>query len=171
MFRTHPSHSAFRRGILVFAIGNESRGDDGLGPIIKRHLEEKLVDLANIDFLEDFQFQVEHIYDLMDRDIVLLIDAHLKLSRSCRLEQVMPIRDLSLTTHALNPGGLLWLYESVVGKTPPPTFLLSVRGREFELGSGLSATGLRNFSEAASWGERLLREPNESFWKRAIESG
>jgi hydrogenase maturation protease len=169
MFRMRPPRSERRREILVFAVGNESRGDDGLGPLIKRHLEEKLVDLPSIDFLEDFQFQVEHVYDLMDRVIVLLIDAHLQLSKSCRLEQVMPIRDPSLTTHALNPAGLLWLYESVVGKMPPPTFLLAVQGQEFELGSGLSATGLQNFSEATSWGERLLRKPDLSFWLR--ESG
>ena len=166
-----PPSSECRREILVFAIGNESRGDDGLGPLIKRRLEDSLADLPHIDFLEDFQFQVEHVYDLMDRVIVLVIDAHLQLPRSCRLEQIMPMRDPSVTTHALSPAGLLWLYESVVGKTPPPAFLLAVQGEAFELGSGLSPSGLRNLSEALLWGERLLRRPDLSFWRKEVSSG
>jgi hypothetical protein len=51
---------------------------------------------------------------------------------------------------------------------PPPTFLLAVQGEKFDLGSGLSASGLRNFSEAASWGERLLRQPDVSFWLKEV---
>ena len=66
--------------ILVFAVGNESRGDDALGPLLLRELQAWLTETGladDFELLEEFQLQVEHAMDMKDRRLVLFIDAGL----------------------------------------------------------------------------------------------
>ncbi len=63
---------------LIFAVGNESRGDDALGPLLLRQLESWLAaedHAEQFELLEEFQLQVEHAMDMKDRKLVLFIDA------------------------------------------------------------------------------------------------
>ncbi|HRH15070.1 MAG TPA: homospermidine synthase, partial [Azonexus sp.] len=64
--------------LVVFAVGNPSRGDDAIGPVICGRLEEwleneKLAD--RVELIEDFQLNVEHALDLQSRELALFIDA------------------------------------------------------------------------------------------------
>jgi len=64
--------------ILIFAIGNESRGDDALAPLLVRRLADWLAanDLAGqCEILEEYQLQVEHVLDLQQRRLILFVDA------------------------------------------------------------------------------------------------
>ena len=64
--------------VLIFAIGNESRGDDALGPVLLRKLDAWLQaeNRSNqFELLEEFQLQVENAMDMKDRRLVLFIDA------------------------------------------------------------------------------------------------
>ena len=49
--------------VLIFAVGNESRGDDALGPLLLRELDAWLTaskSSEQFELLEDFQLQIEH---------------------------------------------------------------------------------------------------------------
>ena len=64
--------------VLIFAIGNESRGDDAIAPLLLRRLGAwmEAEDIAGqFELLEDFQLQVEHATDMVGRKLVLFIDA------------------------------------------------------------------------------------------------
>jgi hypothetical protein len=67
-----------RAGLLVIAVGNRSRGDDALGPLLLDRLERWRASGdrgADLELLEDFQLQIEHALDLAGRRLVLFVDA------------------------------------------------------------------------------------------------
>jgi hydrogenase maturation protease len=127
---------------LVIAIGNPSRGDDALGPMLLDRLAA--LALPDVELITDFQLQVEHALDLVGRDEVTLVDADAAGTAPFRYTMVSPSADRSVSTHALSPAALLDTYRRVVDAAIPPTWLLAIRGYAFELGAPLSpAAGTR----------------------------
>ncbi|MCP5091768.1 MAG: Ni/Fe hydrogenase, partial [Gammaproteobacteria bacterium] len=59
--------------LIVFAWGNESRGDDGIGPILARRLRG--LELPGLVVIEDHQLNIEHVMDFADGTPLLFIDA------------------------------------------------------------------------------------------------
>jgi hydrogenase maturation protease len=129
------------RPVLVFAWGNPSRGDDALGPALLDMLEarQRTNDgLGHVELLTDFQLQVEHALDLQGRERVLFIDASVSAQPPYELQPLQAERDASYTTHAMSPGAVLAVYEQINDAPPPPAYMLSIRGYEFELGQALT---------------------------------
>lgn len=144
-------------GILVFAVGNPSRGDDALGPELLRLLEADLsseVREGTVELLTDFQLQVEHALDLRGRARVFFVDASVSVAAPYSLEPVTASRDPSFSSHAMSPAALLHAHAEALGP-PPPAVVLAIRGERFELGAPLSAEAAANLDAAR---ERLLRE-------------
>ncbi|MDH2916128.1 MAG: hydrogenase maturation protease [Gallionella sp.] len=132
--------------ILVFAIGNESRGDDALGPLLLRQLQSD--DIPLTEFIEDFQLQVEHVTDLVGRDAVLFVDADVSCKAPFEFSSITAVHDNSYSSHAMSPSALLHAYRQFHGADAPPTFLLRIRGYGFELGEELSAQATHNLEQA-----------------------
>lgn len=130
--------------ILIFAIGNESRGDDALGPLLLRSLQQGHPEAA--EYLEEFQLQVEHVADLQGRHAILFIDADVSCDAPFHLSRIGALYDNSYTSHAMTPSALLHTYRQVYGEEAPPTWLLRIRGYGFELGEGLSAEASANLA-------------------------
>ena len=127
---------------LIFGWGNPSRGDDALGPLFVEHFAELAArhpEWGGIDFLTDFQLQVEHALDLQGRQRVLFVDASLDAPAPCSLTRIEAARDDSFTTHAMSPQAVLKVFADIDDGEPPPCWLLAIRGERFELGEGLSA--------------------------------
>ena len=133
--------------ILVFAIGNESRGDDALGPLLLRQLQSKY--FSQIEFIEDFQLQVEHVTDLAGREAVLFIDADVSCDEPFHFSKIEAAHDNSYSSHAMSPTALLHAFRQFHGIDAPPTFLLRIRGYGFELGEDLSMEAVSNLEQAA----------------------
>lgn len=137
--------------ILVFAVGNESRGDDALAPLLLRKLE-KWAEAAGLDdrieLIEDYQLQVEHVTDLEGRDAVLFVDADVSCDAPFHFSAIDAAHDNSYTSHAMTPFALLHAYRQVYGTDAPPSYLLRVRGYGFELGETLSEEASANLAEA-----------------------
>ncbi|MCC7218819.1 MAG: hydrogenase maturation protease, partial [Burkholderiales bacterium] len=68
---------------LVIGIGNPSRGDDALGPLLVERIEA--MDLPGVECLTDFQLQVEHALDLVGREQVVFVDATAAGEARCTL--------------------------------------------------------------------------------------
>ncbi|MBI4955848.1 MAG: hydrogenase maturation protease [Myxococcales bacterium] len=136
--------------LLVLGVGNPSRGDDALAPLL---LERAAVELAaalargELELLTDFQLQIEHALDLVGRARVLFVDASVRAAAPFELARVTPARDASATSHALSPAAVLATHAEVVG-APPEAWLLAIRGERFELGEGLSDAARVNLEAA-----------------------
>jgi hydrogenase maturation protease len=139
---------------LVFTWGNPSRGDDGLGPAMYELLLKE--DLQDVDLLTDYQLQIEHAVDLEDRKRVLFVDASTSASAPFELTRLQPDQDTSYTTHAMSPQALLSVYQQVNGRSPPPAWLLSIRGYDFGLGLPLSTAANENLLAAFKHLKQLL---------------
>jgi hydrogenase maturation protease len=133
--------------ILIFAIGNDSRGDDALAPLMLRKLEAEGVGQA--EFIEDYQLQVEHVTDLVGRSAVLFLDADMSCDAPFHFSRINAAHDNSYTSHAMSPAALLHVYRQVYGTDAPPGYLLRIRGYGFELGESLSDEAAANLEFAA----------------------
>lgn len=152
--------------VLVLGWGNLSRGDDALGPLCVAALQGQFPDaLSNsIEFLDDYQLQVEHTLDLLGRRQVLLIDACLDCAAPFEVRQPQPYPDHSYTSHALTPSALLQVFSDVHGQAAPPTTMLAIRGESFELGQAMSPAAQTNLAAALIWAQAwlesaILQEP------------
>ena len=139
--------------VLVLAVGNPSRGDDALGPLLAERVEA--AELAGIEVIVDFQLQVEHALDLVGRDLVIFVDAGTSTPAPFVLEPVEPAADFLHTSHALSPQAVLATYRRLHGVAPPHSLLLCVRGESFELGESLSASAALHLE--AAWAELSRR--------------
>jgi hydrogenase maturation protease len=90
---------------LVIALGNPSRGDDALGPLVAERLEA--LNLAGVEVLTDYQLQIEYALDLRGREEVIFVDASVSAAAPFTFERLAERSDASVTTHALSPQALL----------------------------------------------------------------
>ena len=149
-----------KAGILVLGWGNLSRGDDALGPLFVSRLRERLpTDLREqVEFLDDYQLQVEYALDLGGRRHVLFVDASLDCAPPFFVEPVQARRDTSYTSHALSPEALLQVYEDMQSHASPTATLLALRGEVFGLGEPLTATAESHLQAALEWGMDWVRK-------------
>ncbi|MBK9467023.1 MAG: hydrogenase maturation protease [Gammaproteobacteria bacterium] len=133
--------------VVVFATGNESRGDDGLAPALVRRagLETR----AGITLVIDYQLQVEHALELEGRRLALFIDAGQHTPAPFELRPVHPSPRFLHTTHALAPEAVLETAQRL-GIALPEAWILCVRGEHFELGESLSERALWHMEAAAA---------------------
>ncbi len=143
-----------RPPVLVLGWGNLSRGDDALGPLFVARLLAQLPTglRGQVEFLEDYQLQVEHALDLAGRQRVLLVDASLTCTVPFEARRVQARRDTSYTSHALSPEALLQVCEDMAGAPPPPVTLLAIRGEAFDLGEPMGAAAQCHLLAALAWG-------------------
>ena len=152
---------------LVIGIGNPSRGDDALGPLLVERIEA--MELPGVECLTDFQLQVEHALDLVGREEVVFVDATVAGNAPFTFAPVVPVRDASAATHALTPAAVLDAYVRVTDESLPPARVLAIRGYAFTLGEELSKDAAANLEAA----ERALVSalsappPSEPRWAGA----
>jgi hydrogenase maturation protease len=132
--------------ILILAVGNESRGDDALAPLLIRQIQTEAHE--QVEFIEDFQLQIEHVTDLHGRHAVLFVDADVSCDAPFHLSKISAEYDNSYTTHAMSPFALLHTYRQVYDTNSPPCYLLRIRGYGFELGEPLSHEASENLEQA-----------------------
>ncbi len=144
--------------LLVFGWGNRSRGDDALGPLFIEELRSRAGDRRKdqVQFLEDYQLQVEHALDLASRERVLFVDASLSCAIPFEVRPLRAARDASFTTHAMSPESLLQVFCDLQQVEPPPCTMLAIRGTRFALGEPPGAAALANLELAVAWGLRWM---------------
>ncbi|MFZ4481258.1 MAG: hydrogenase maturation protease [Rhodoferax sp.] len=135
--------------LLVFGWGNQSRGDDALGPLCIETLRAEAQ--AGAEFLDDYQLQIEHALDLVGRQRVLFVDASLNCGVPFEASRLQAAPDRSLGSHALSPSALLQVFLELRGEAAPPSMLLAIRGERFELGEPLSDSASANLVKALAW--------------------
>ncbi len=156
--------------VVVLAIGNPSRGDDALGPLLYGQLAEWLENAGlaeNFVLIEDFQLQIEHALDLVGRELVLFIDAGEGTPGPFVFRQITASTAVAHTTHALSPEAVLQVYCQTEGEAPPPAFVLCVRGEDFALGEPLTAAAKTAAQAALAFLQERCRQPELAAWQGA----
>lgn len=141
--------------ILIIGVGNPSRGDDALGPLLIERLQT--LRLPGVELLTDFQLQVEYALDLQDRLQVIFVDASVNTTPPFTFTPVHATEDDSFSSHALSPGAVLHAYRKLLG-VPPASAVLAIHGEAFELGESLSGAAARNLEAAIEWLTHSLSE-------------
>jgi hydrogenase maturation protease len=155
--------------VLIFAIGNESRGDDAIAPLLLRRLGEWLEAegiTGRFELLEDFQLQVEHATDMVGRELVLFIDAGLDTPAPYSFYRAKGNDSRTLFNHAITPEAVLSTYLQVYQQTPPPAFVLCIRGEKFELGEAPSAEAEQRMELTMQFLQELMQKAEETYWEQ-----
>jgi hydrogenase maturation protease len=154
--------------VLIFAIGNESRGDDALAPLLVRRLapwlaENKLAEACEI--LEEYQLQVEHVLDLQQRRLILFVDAGMDTPAPYDFYPLKNTAAAQLYSHALTPEALLAVHHQLYPSITLTSFVLCIKGESFELGEGLSVAADNNLQKAFDFTSDLISRAEQSAWK------
>jgi hydrogenase maturation protease len=137
--------------ILVAGFGNPYRQDDGAGPAVVNALLQRLGrpaleinddgfdELGNpVDVVVLHQLVPELSETLIDYDRVIFVDSHVgTIPEDIRVQEIEATFKTPFVPHQTHPASILALTRELSGRTPHG-ILLSVRGREFEFGLGLS---------------------------------
>lgn len=156
--------------VVVFAVGNPSRGDDAIGPLLLERLGGWLDDeglAGQFELIEDFQLQIEHALDLSGCQLALFIDAGANTPAPYTFQRIAPATGIAHTTHELPPEAVLQVYRQTEGAEPPPAFVLCVRGEQFELGEPLTGAAAAGLEGAWQLLTELCRQSVLTEWERA----
>jgi len=159
--------------LVIFAVGNPSRGDDAIGPLLGERLTAWLAAeglSGQCELIEDFQLQIEHSLDLCDRRLALFIDAGSGTPAPYTFQRSEAATDFAHTTHALKPEAVLQVHVQTEGQ-PPPAWVLCVRGEQFELGAALSPTAEKHAAAAFALLTTLCRNADPAIWAEYAASG
>jgi len=116
--------------VVIIGYGNPLRGDDGVGWVVAKELQELLISDA-ITIKTCIQLTPELAADLCDAEIAILIDARAgEPAGAVFCEQVEPLPALPSSSHHFAPAALLSYAHHFFGKAPR-TYLVSVNGAEF----------------------------------------
>lgn len=137
--------------ILVIGYGNETRGDDGLGPYVARRLAEKAV--PGVRIVVGHQLLPEMALTVAESEHTIFLDAAAS-PRPFEVRTVQPCGE-SFGTHAGTPEGLLALTRQAFEKCPAAK-VVAVGGERFDFHLGLSETARRHADEALAFLESLL---------------
>lgn len=160
--------------LVVFCVGNPSRGDDALGPSLAERLlswQAKSGREAEIEVVEDFQLNIEHALDLQGRRLALFVDASLACPRPCQFAAVLPASRLGAASHAMQPAEVLRVFMQTEGRMPPPAFVLAIRGESFTLGEGLSQAAAEHLAAAWQILLPLLEKLDPAIWAAQEKAG
>lgn len=124
--------------VAVVGYGNTLRGDDAIGIEAAKKIQESASGLK----AEVFQFQqlcIDAVYLLKDFHRVIFLDCSVEIGSGQVVCKKVSLDDTSPITmsHHLRPEQLLVLIRSLYG-TAPDAYVLTVGGREFDFGAGLS---------------------------------
>ena len=161
--------------LLILGVGNPSRGDDALGPLLIQKLETLLTQeekgaAGGVELLTDFQLQIGHALDLFNRSLVLFVDAPVDCAPPFELTIIKPQTNRSISTHALAPEAVLRVYEELYHHCPPPAFQLGLCAESFELGESLSPKARLHLEAALDEVLWLCQHPDPNAWKSRCRS-
>ncbi len=131
--------------VLIFGYGNPGRQDDALGVLLVEALEQwaKEKNMGSISFDSNYQLNVEDALTISEYDMVIFADASVEPIEHFEVTKVTASQKTEFTMHAMSPDFVLHLCQSLYTKFPA-TYLVHIKGYEFELKEGLTPNGKEN---------------------------
>jgi len=141
----------------LFAIGNSGRQDDGLGWAFGEALERAGFFKGQIHYR--YQLQVEDAELVSKAGAVIFVDAFKGgLPGGFEWQPCGPAPEFHFSTHAISPGSILFLCETLYG-TLPEAYCLLVQGEEWELEIGLTGPASSHLDKALRFFENEKMKP------------
>jgi hydrogenase maturation protease len=132
--------------LLLIAIGNVARGDDGLGWQLADRIKDELPKNCTIEYR--YQLQVEDALMLAEFDAIIFVDAtETSYSEGFAFTPCFPATHYFFSSHQQSPETLLYLTEQLYQKRPK-SFLLAISGYQWELGEIISDEAKMNLESA-----------------------
>ena len=141
--------------ILVYGYGNPGRTDDALGILFSQELEKK--NYPGLLFDNNYQLNAEDALLISEYDAVIFADASHKPDSFC-FSRLQPSLEIGFTTHAMHPGSVLALCHQLYDKHPQ-TFLMEIRGYEWDMAEKISDKARENLNGALTFIDPLLKNP------------
>jgi len=139
--------------ILIYAYGNPGRQDDGLGNRFIEEMEKWISEnnISNIELESNYQLNIEDAANISEKDLVIFVDASTEQIEDIYFSIVEPSESRSeFTTHAASPAFILALCIKLYNKHPE-TYLLQIRGYEWEFKEDLSEMAEKNLEKAVEF--------------------
>lgn len=135
--------------ILVYGYGNPGRQDDGLGVVLAEEVARWCKDdqLVYVDTDTNYQLNVEDAAVIAGYDMVIFADASQEDVPAFRFDRLMPSAKTEFTMHAVSPGFILHLCKQLFSREPE-TYLLHIRGYEWEFMNEMTEKARANLHEA-----------------------
>lgn len=146
--------------ILIYAYGNPGRQDDGLGNRLVEEMGKYTGEnnLCNVELESNYQLNIEDALKISEKDFVIFVDASTEKIKDIHFSTVNPSESRTeITTHAASPAFILALCEKLFNKHPE-TYLLQIRGYEWELREELSEKAEKNLEKAVEFIKGKLEE-------------
>lgn len=145
-----------QKKILVYGYGNPGRKDDALGVLLSESIAlwVKENNFSGIDTDSNYQLNIEDTEKISGYDTVIFCDVSMEDITDCSFTEVTANDShIEFTMHAASPSFIFDLCEKLFHKSPD-TFLLHIKGYEWEFREGLSEKASVNLIKA----EAILRE-------------
>ncbi len=132
---------------LIYGYGNPGRQDDGLGVELALMIEHdrRLNKLVDVDY--NYQLNIEDALTISEYDVVIFADAALNIEKPYELKRIQPAHQITFTTHELSAESLVALCADLYNKCPE-SYILAVRGYEWDLGEPMTEKAKCNLHEA-----------------------
>lgn len=138
------------RSTWIIGYGNPHRKDDGIGPYVVEQVSPALGLRTEIALRSTHQLDPVLAEEVRGAKVLILIDATVEpLEGGLRWTRIQPDGDGPLRdTHRLQPSLLAAILESLYQQSPA-IWLVSVEGKDFEFGEGLSPEGQEKAGRAS----------------------
>lgn len=147
--------------ILIYGYGNPGRQDDGLGnafiDLMEAWLKENKMEQVELD--SNYQLNIEDADAIKDKDFVLFVDASEEDIEDFILTRVEASgAQVEFTMHAVSTAFILNLCNQLYQKDPV-TYLLHIKGHEWEFQEGLSPKAKANLDKAFKFITDKIQDP------------
>ncbi len=145
---------------LIYGYGNPGRQDDALGIRLAEKMEEWIREenITNIEVDYNYQLNIEDADRISDFELVIFTDASIEEMNDFLFTEVNPSEaTIEFTMHAVSPSFVIDLCKKLYGKTPK-TFLVHIKGYEFDFIEELTENANLNLAKATSFLKEKIKE-------------
>ncbi len=134
---------------LIIGIGNEGRGDDGLGWRFAEKAEATFDGMWDVEYR--YQLQVEDADLVSNYDTVIFADATVEdLEKGFDFQPCKVSGEYFFSSHMQSPEAVLYL-SSTLYKKKPEAFVMKICGHKWEMGVGLSSQAEIHLATAVAY--------------------
>jgi len=145
--------------ILIYGYGNPGRRDDGLGNAFVEKINSWIREnsIRNISTDSNYQLNIEDVEEIRHYKEVFFVDASCdETIRDFSIAPLNPHHEEQIFSHSVSPGYILYLCEEMYGYRPS-SFLVQIRGYQWEFCEGLSSGAEKNLRQTVFALQELLK--------------
>ncbi len=145
--------------VLVYGYGNPGRQDDGLGVLLADMVDDWAMgkSLKTIETDSNYQLNIEDAYRLNDYDVIIYADASKEDINDYLFEEISPVLNPRFSMHSVSPEFVIGLCQEIYGEVPK-TYLMHIKGYEWEFMEEVSKEANNNLSGAFSYLTKKIEE-------------